>query len=146
MKMVEENDQEMSTKQHPPAQPPALPVRIPRKYDENRVREGFWPKFKRIASKVPGSAEILALYFYLNSDVAPLQHKISIIATLAYFIMPFDLIPDFLPLGYTDDVAAALGLIKFIGSDVMRPYRVYARKWLRSEIGPEASLKDNLVS
>jgi uncharacterized membrane protein YkvA (DUF1232 family) len=92
---------------------------------------------------VPGASDILALYFYLNSDLAPIQHKISIIATLAYFIMPLDVIPDFLgPVGYTDDLAAALGLIKFIGSDVMRPYREYARKWLRGEVGLESQTKE----
>lgn len=131
--------------QTPAKQPPGLPMKIPREYDEKHVRAGFWPKFKRVAAKVPGASDILALYFYLNSDLAPLQHKISIIATLAYFIMPIDLIPDFLgPLGYTDDVAAALGLIKFIGSEVMQPYRSYAKKWLKSETGAEAKAKSEV--
>lgn len=115
--------------------PPQLPVPIPKAYDEKRVREDFWPKFKRVIAKVPGLADVLALYYYLNSDKAPLRHKVSIIATLAYFILPFDAIPDFLGvLGYTDDVAVALGLISFIGSEVMAPYRAYARKWLRGEV------------
>ncbi|MBI3736528.1 DUF1232 domain-containing protein [Candidatus Sumerlaeota bacterium] len=116
--------------------PPQLPIPIPREYrDEARLREQFWPKFKRVASKIPGAADILALYFYMNSDIAPLQHKISVMATIAYFIIPLDLIPDYLGLiGYTDDLAVAMGLIKFIGADVMKPYRIYARKWLRGQV------------
>lgn len=136
----------MSVRTNPPSAPPALPMRIPREYDEKRVRAGFWPKFKRVAVKIPGASDILALYFYLNSDLAPVKHKLSILATLAYFIMPLDLIPDILgPLGYTDDVAAALGLIKFIGSEVMQPYRDYAKKWLKSETGAEARIASKEV-
>ncbi len=118
--------------------PPRLPIPIPKEYNEARVRKGFWPKFKRVAAQVPGISEILALYFYLNSDLAPAQHKLSIIATLAYFLIPLDIIPDILgPLGYTDDVFVAMGLIKFIGADIMKPYRAYARKWLKGEVGDE---------
>lgn len=124
-----------------------LPIEIPQKYrDPQRVKQDFWPKLKRTASKVPGVADILALYFYLNSDRAPVSHKISIVATLAYFIMPMDVVPDFLGplLGYTDDVALALGLIRFIGSDVMRPYRVYSRRWLRGQVGHDEPTEEDI--
>ncbi len=118
---------------------PRLPVPVPKNYDQARVEGNFWPKFKRICSRVPGAADILALYYYMASGAAPVKHKLSVVATLAYFIMPIDAIPDFLgPLGYTDDVAAAMGLIAFIGTGVMAPYRKHARKWLRGEVGLEA--------
>jgi uncharacterized membrane protein YkvA (DUF1232 family) len=121
-------------------QPPGLPIPIPKKYKNREyVEQNLWPKLKKIAARVPGVSDLLALYFYMNSEKAPLQHKISIMATLAYFIIPMDLIPDFLGmLGYTDDLAAAMGLIKFIGSDVMKPYRVYARKWLKSKVADDS--------
>ena len=118
----------------PPTEPPALPVPIPKSYDEKRVNANFWPKLKRVAAMVPGVSDVLALYYYMNSGKAPLKHKISILATLAYFIMPLDAVPDFIgALGYVDDVAVALGLIKFIGSETMKPYRDYAKRWLRGE-------------
>lgn len=118
----------------PDAIPPPLPARIPKSYDEPRVRREFWPKLKRVIARVPGLADVLALWYYLNSDLAPLKHKVSILATLAYFILPIDAIPDVLgPLGYTDDIAVALGLIRFIGSEVMLPYRRYARLWLKGQ-------------
>lgn len=124
------------------SKPPLPPIPIPEDYDEERVEANFWPKLKRVASGVPGVSDILALYFYMNSDKAPLQHKVSILATLAYFIMPLDLLPDFMAaLGYTDDVAVALGLIKFIGSDIMKPYRLYARKWLKGDLESKKPVK-----
>ena len=92
----------------PPTVPPALPVPIPKSYDEKRVNANFWPKLKRVAAMVPGVSDVLALYYYMNSEKAPLKHKISILATLAYFIMPLDAVPDFIgALGYVDDVAVA---------------------------------------
>lgn len=116
-------------------QPPELPVKVPPGYTRKRVEKSFWPKLKRVAGSVPGVADILALYYYMNSDLAPAKHKVSIVLTLAYFIMPLDALPDFIgALGYVDDVAVALGLIRFIGSGVMKPYRIHARKWLRGEV------------
>lgn len=125
-----------------PSVPPKLPARIPKDYDERRVRREFWPKLKRTIGRVPGLADVLALWYYLNSDRAPWKHKLSIVATLAYFILPIDAIPDILgPLGYTDDIAVALGLIRFIGSDLMYPYRLYARKWLKGEVPGDLDLE-----
>lgn len=106
-------------------------------FTERELEREFWPKLKRVAAVVPGVSEILALYFYMKSPDAGLQHRVSILATLAYFILPFDAIPDFIAgIGYTDDLAIAMGLIKFIGSETMNPYRLYARQWLRNEHPP----------
>ncbi len=86
---------------------------------------------------------MLALWYYMNSERAPLRHKVSILATLAYFLVPLDAIPDILgPLGYTDDIAVALGLIGFIGSEVMHPYRLYARRWLKGEVPGEMDFEE----
>lgn len=126
---------------------PRLPVPVPKNYDQARVEGNFWPKFKRVCARVPGAADILALYYYMASGMAPVKHKLAIVATLAYFIMPIDAIPDFLgPLGYTDDVAAAMGLIAFIGSGIMAPYRRHARKWLKGEVGLEADGREGVTA
>lgn len=125
------------------AEPPAPPIDIPEGYTEESVRERFWPKFKRVASKIPGVGDILALYYYFNSGKAPLRHRAWIIGSLAYFIMPMDLIPDFMgAFGYTDDIAVALALVRFIGGEVMKPYRVYARRWLRGEVEGDPTDQD----
>ena len=48
----------------------------------------------------------VTLYVLLRTSNVPLWAKVSIVATLAYFISPIDAIPDFLPGGYIDDMAA----------------------------------------
>lgn len=49
--------------------------------------------------------EILALYYLAKDKAAPKWVVAIISACLAYFIMPIDGIADFLPLGFTDDLA-----------------------------------------
>jgi len=48
----------------------------------------------------------ITLYVLLRESSAPLWVKGSILAALAYFICPLDAIPDFLPGGFLDDLAA----------------------------------------
>lgn len=48
----------------------------------------------------------VTLYILLNESDIPGWAKVSIVAALTYFICPIDAIPDFLPGGYMDDLAA----------------------------------------
>ena len=51
----------------------------------------------------------------------PAQVRISLMAALAYLIMPFDLFPDFMPLvGYSDDFVALTAVLS-IWSKYMTP-------------------------
>ena len=53
--------------------------------------------------------------------VTPAQVRISLMAALAYLIMPFDLFPDFMPLvGYSDDFVALTAVLS-IWSKYMTP-------------------------
>jgi len=53
----------------------------------------------------------VTLYVLLKESDAPTWAKVSIVAALAYFICPIDAIPDFLPGGYIDDLAAMVLLL-----------------------------------
>ena len=60
------------------------------------------------------AGQIRLLYQAFRNPDTPLQAKLMIAAALAYFILPTDSLPDFLPgLGFTDDAAiVALALRK----------------------------------
>jgi uncharacterized membrane protein YkvA (DUF1232 family) len=50
---------------------------------------------------------------------------------LAYFVMPFDAIPDFLiGLGYTDDLAVLLAAYTLCKTHITDDHRAKARAWL----------------
>ncbi|OPZ07869.1 MAG: hypothetical protein BWZ08_01558 [candidate division BRC1 bacterium ADurb.BinA292] len=83
-------------------------------------------------SYVPGVTTLVALWLYLLDEHASSLHKLSIVLTFLYFVWPLDLLKDlFVGLGYLDDLAIFYGLVRFIGSETLRPYRLEARRWLR---------------
>jgi uncharacterized membrane protein YkvA (DUF1232 family) len=90
-----------------------LPAVIAR--NERTVERSFWKKFFRVAGHIPFAEDLAAAYFCATDPVTPSRVKGVLFAALAYFVMPFDLIPDFIVgLGYTDDaavLAAAIGLV-----------------------------------
>jgi len=86
-----------------------------KKYTNYFTDSKFWEKMKEVAKKVglKVTSYALILYYVLQKDEVPLKDKIIITGALGYFILPVDLIPDFIPIaGYTDDVAGMLFAIK----------------------------------
>ena len=86
-----------------------------KKYTNYFTDSKFWEKMKEVAKKVglKVTSYALILYYVLQKDEVPLKDKIIITGALGYFILPIDLIPDFIPIaGYTDDVAGMLFAIK----------------------------------
>ena len=86
-----------------------------KKYTNYFTDSKFWEKMKEVAKKVglKVTSYALILYYVLQKDKVPLKDKIIITGALGYFILPVDLIPDFIPIaGYTDDVAGMLFAIK----------------------------------
>lgn len=67
---------------------------------------------------------VLLLYYTLQKENVPLKAKAVIVGALGYFIAPFDLIPDLLPMiGYTDDFGAlmmALATVSMYIDDVVK--------------------------
>ena len=56
----------------------------------------------------------LLLYYLLQKEGLPLHVKAAIIGALGYFILPVDALPDVLVgLGYTDDLAVLLMMLKY---------------------------------
>jgi uncharacterized membrane protein YkvA (DUF1232 family) len=83
---------------------------------ERQVRSKFWPKMKRVASKVPFARDAAAAYYCAMDRETPFRAKGILFAALGYFILPIDVVPDiFAVVGFTDDIAvltAALAMIR----------------------------------
>ncbi|MDO3378110.1 YkvA family protein [Geoalkalibacter halelectricus] len=70
--------------------------------------EDFWRKIGRIP-KAAGSEVVrkaLLLYLVLTDAQAPLWVRGCVTICLLYFLWPLDAVPDYLPGGYLDDLAA----------------------------------------
>jgi uncharacterized membrane protein YkvA (DUF1232 family) len=93
-----------------------------------RVRRGFWPKLKRVLAQLPFAEDLLAAYYCAFDRDTPREVQATLIAALAYFILPFDFIPDFIPvLGYTDDAAVLAAAIRMVAKHIRPEHRAAAR-------------------
>ena len=107
-----------------------LPIVI-RPGDRARVERSFWRKLKAAARHIPFAEDALAAYFCAFDPATPARVRAVLFAALAYFILPTDLIPDFLPvLGFTDDAAVLAIALQLVASHMRPEHRVAARKAL----------------
>jgi uncharacterized membrane protein YkvA (DUF1232 family) len=94
----------------------------------DRVRREFWGKAKRVAAGLPFAEDLLAAYYCAFDHNTPLQVKAALVGALAYFVLPFDFVPDVLPLvGYGDDAAVLLTAIRMVAGHMRPEHRTAAR-------------------
>ena len=99
--------------------------------DEARVRRGFWSKAKRVAARLPFAEDLLSAYYCAFDRNTPIQVKAALLGALAYFVLPFDLVPDILPvLGYADDAAVLATALRLVASHIRPEHREAARQAL----------------
>jgi uncharacterized membrane protein YkvA (DUF1232 family) len=99
--------------------------------DEALVRKSFWAKARRVAAGIPFAEDLVAAYFCAFDHETPLQVKAALLGALAYFVLPFDVIPDVLPmLGYTDDAAVLVTALRLVSGHVTPLHREAARRAL----------------
>lgn len=101
---------------------------------EERVRDRFWRTARRAARQVPFMDEVVAAYYAALDLETPARVRGTLFAALAYFVMPFDAVPDFLALvGFTDDIAVLTAAIATIRPYIKDSHRLAARQALAEE-------------
>ena len=105
-------------------------------HDEASVRTGFWRKLQQFAAQLPISEDLLTAYYCAFDRKTPNHVRAALLGALAYFVLPFDALPDLLPIvGFTDDAAVLAGAIRLVWVHIQPPHREAARAAL-------AGLKD----
>jgi uncharacterized membrane protein YkvA (DUF1232 family) len=95
------------------------------------VRRGFWPKIRKLARRLPFAVDAVALWFCARDPGTPTATKAMLMAALAYFVLPTDMVPDwFVGLGYTDDAAVIAAAIALAGRAIQPKHRDAARALL----------------
>jgi uncharacterized membrane protein YkvA (DUF1232 family) len=98
---------------------------------QERVRRGFWSKVKRVAAELPFVEDLLTAYYCAFDRETPREVQAVLVGALAYFVLPFDIIPDMLPvLGYTDDAAVLAAAIRLVAKHIQPQHREAARRAL----------------
>jgi uncharacterized membrane protein YkvA (DUF1232 family) len=99
--------------------------------DEETVRRGFWKKVRRFGARLPFAEDLLAAYYCAFDRDTPFQVKAALVGALAYFVLPFDAVPDFLPvLGFADDAAVLATALRLVASHMRPAHRAAARQAL----------------
>lgn len=87
--------------------------------NDETVRARFWPKLAQTLSRIPFADRAVAAYYCAIDPTTPLKARGTLLAALAYFILPIDAVPDFiLGLGFTDDMAVLVTAFTLIRNHI----------------------------
>jgi uncharacterized membrane protein YkvA (DUF1232 family) len=103
--------------------------------DRESVRRRFWIKLKQVVAKLPFAEDLLAAYYCAFDKQTPRHVQAALLGAVAYFILPFDFVPDMLPvLGFTDDAAVLATAIRLVAGHITEVHREAARAALKRGI------------
>ena len=99
--------------------------------DSRRIARDLWRKLRGAAAYVPFAEDAVAIYYCALDRATPVRVRAAIMGALAYFIMPVDDVPDFMPmLGFTDDAAVLATTLQLVAAYVLPEHREAARRAL----------------
>lgn len=126
----------MSKKTPQNSQRDPLDVEIigPQEQREEKVRDGFWPTFRKAAARIPFTDDLVASYYCALDPKTPTKVRMTLLAALAYFVVPFDMVPDFIMgFGFGDDIAVLTAAIAAVRGSITDAHRDAARRVLDAD-------------
>ena len=111
------------------------------KYQENYTDRGLQRKIKSVARWAGAKVTyaVLLLYYVLQSPTISKADKGKIYGALGYFILPTDLVIDFLPIvGYSDDFAALMIALHAVATNITPEIKAQAKAKLSKWFGERA--------
>ncbi len=102
--------------------------------------ESFRAKLTRYARSAGRELveKALWLHYAAQSPQTPAWAKTTIYGALAYFVLPADLIPDFIPgAGFTDDLGAILTAVATVAAYITPQVKARAASQVRQWFGEE---------
>lgn len=91
------------------------------KYKKHYSESGLFSKIGNVCRKAGIKAiyYVLLLYYVLIDENTTLKDKSVILGALGYFILPLDLLPDFIPVaGFSDDIAALAACLHTVKANI----------------------------
>lgn len=95
---------------------------------ESDVRRSFFDTVRRGLRQIPFMEDVVASYYCALDPQTPAASRGVLLAALAYFVLPFDIIPDFiLGLGFTDDIAVLWAAFRTVRDNIRPEHYAKAR-------------------
>jgi len=102
--------------------------------NQDAAKARFVATAKRYLGRLPLARETVAMYFCMLDGKTPVWVKAAAGAALAYFVLPFDAIPDFLPvIGLSDDASVLAAALTAVSTHVKPEHRDQAAHWMAHE-------------
>ncbi len=121
--------------------PPEPPE--PNDSDAGVVHGGFWKKVRRTLGRVPFLEQAVAAYYCATDGDTPRHVKALLLAAIAYFVVPTDMIPDFLTgIGFVDDASVVAGAISSVRHHLKPHHHERARQALAHLSGEDPEQAD----
>lgn len=96
--------------------------------DPERLTRLFWRKLTRGAAKLPFAEDMVAAFYCAFDAQTPRHVQVSLLGALAYFVLPFDFVPDMLPMiGFGDDAAVLVTALRMVAGHMRPEHREAAR-------------------
>lgn len=115
--------------------PPDVETPVDRKRaanNEAKVRRDFWKTLKKALRFIPFSKELVAGYYCALDPDTPFHVRATLLGALAYFVLPFDMVPDFiLGLGFSDDITVLAATLMRIKPHITDEHREKAKDALK---------------
>jgi uncharacterized membrane protein YkvA (DUF1232 family) len=91
-------------------------------------RHRFWRKLRRVVADIPFAEDLVSAYYCALDRDTPGYVRAVLLGAVAYFVLPTDMIPDFLAgLGFTDDASVIAAAIAAVGRNIEPRHRARAR-------------------
>lgn len=129
MEVINENKHDYKREDFEPQSKALVPSDIER-YGDHYSENKFTSKLGKVAKRLGGKAleAVLILYYVLRSPSVSTADKAKIYGVLGYFILPFDIVPDLLPMiGYADDISALFWVVNVVWKNITPEVRDQAR-------------------
>jgi uncharacterized membrane protein YkvA (DUF1232 family) len=99
--------------------------------DEQGVFADMWGLMRKVGRRLPFAEDVLAAFYCATDPATERRVKITLIGAIAYFVNPFDVIPDFLPIiGFCDDAALLAAAIASVAGAIKPEHRARAKEKL----------------
>ncbi|MBB3700243.1 DUF1232 domain-containing protein [Flammeovirga yaeyamensis] len=100
------------------------------KFKENDFLQSLFKIVKKAGQKVVYAGLIL-FFMYIDNDT-PSKAKAAIAGALGYLLVPFDLIPDFIPVvGFADDFSVVLAALSYAAVCIKEDHKDLAVKKMK---------------
>ncbi|GLQ07957.1 hypothetical protein GCM10007924_31790 [Sneathiella chinensis] len=102
--------------------------------DKKLVMRDFAQKLRGNLGKIPFAEDVTASFYCAMDSKSPAFVKAVLFGALAYFILPTDVIPDFIAgLGFTDDASVLAAAMATVQKNIRDEHRDKARSFLNKE-------------